>query len=59
MLFIVPRKIVQIQQCPGKFLQQLKISLIRPFGAPSPERRRDNNQPLSFRERVAGGRVRG
>jgi hypothetical protein len=41
------------------FLQQLKIPLIRPFGAPSPIGRRDNIQSLSFRERVAEGRVRG
>jgi hypothetical protein len=47
------------QERPVRFLQQVDIPLIRPFGAPSPNGRRDTNQPLSHRERVAEGRVRG
>jgi hypothetical protein len=43
----------------GRYLHDLKISLIRPFGAPSPRGRRDFNQALYLRERVAEGRVRG
>jgi len=43
----------------GLVLAATQNPLIGPFGAPSPQGRRDNNQPLSQRERVAEGRVRG
>jgi hypothetical protein len=42
----------------GQVFVPRQNSLIRPSGAPSPGGRRDIDQTLSRRERVAGGRVR-